>query len=74
MAAAAVKRSSLRLGMIPADGIGKEVLPVSLGIKALSYYSINNEPAFTYSTFLVSASRPFKPDELTYHLGCPKSA
>jgi isocitrate/isopropylmalate dehydrogenase len=29
MAAAAVKQS-LKLGMIPADGIGKEVLPVSL--------------------------------------------
>jgi len=25
----AVKRSALKLGMIPADGIGKEVLPVS---------------------------------------------
>lgn len=28
MASTALKRTSLRLGMIPADGIGKEVLPV----------------------------------------------
>lgn len=27
--AAALKRTSLKIGMIPADGIGKEVLPVS---------------------------------------------
>lgn len=27
--AAAIKRSTLKLGMIPADGIGREVLPVS---------------------------------------------
>jgi len=27
--AAAIKRTSLKLGMIPADGIGKEVIPVS---------------------------------------------
>lgn len=26
--ASVLKRSSLKLGMIPADGIGKEVLPV----------------------------------------------
>ena len=31
MATAALKRTSLKLGMIPADGIGKEVLPVSVG-------------------------------------------
>jgi len=28
MAANVLKRTSLKLGMIPADGIGKEVLPV----------------------------------------------
>jgi hypothetical protein len=27
--AAAIKRTTLKLGMIPADGIGKEVIPVS---------------------------------------------
>lgn len=27
--ASALKRTSLRIGMIPADGVGKEVLPVS---------------------------------------------
>jgi hypothetical protein len=26
--AAAIKRTTLKLGMIPADGIGKEVIPV----------------------------------------------
>ena len=28
--AAAIKRTTLKLGMIPADGIGKEVIPVRL--------------------------------------------
>jgi homoisocitrate dehydrogenase len=28
--AAALKRTSLKIGMIPADGVGKEVLPVCL--------------------------------------------
>ena len=28
--AAAIKRTTLKLGMIPADGIGKEVIPVGL--------------------------------------------
>ena len=34
MASAAIKQT-LRLGMIPADGIGKEVLPVSAGAAVL---------------------------------------
>lgn len=32
--AAAIKRTTLKLGMIPADGIGKEVIPVSSPLRS----------------------------------------
>ena len=44
MAAAAIKRTSLKLGMIPADGIGKEVLPVSQ-VSSWFQLSLHPDPA-----------------------------
>lgn len=56
--AAAIKRSTLKLGMIPADGIGKEVIPVS------SYSTLPTSGFVTFHNHAVSSSAQSSGDSM----------
>lgn len=44
---ATAARKTLRIGLIPADGIGREVIPVSVNYRMYSFDQFNDRDAFT---------------------------